>query len=184
LETANEPRIGESRLSIGVAMLLIAGATVGIWLALGELRSRNVGGGPDDHVARSIFVFVFALGGLALVGAPLLLWTARRRPWGAGRILWFAHGTAAWLLWPPIVYQRALGRTAGSMSAICYFYGTPLMALYVTLALLAGGHLRRSRTRRMLRSWQETLGLLLGLAWACTGLYLISLFYRQDILGK
>ena len=32
------------------------------------------------------------------------------------------------------------------MSAICFFYGTPLMALYVTLALLAGGHFRRSRT--------------------------------------
>jgi hypothetical protein len=172
------------RLNIGVAMLLIAGATVGIWLALGELRSRNVGGGPDDYFAKVIFAFVFALGGFALVGVPLLLWTARRRPWGAGRLQWFAHGTAAWLLWPPIVYQRIEGRTAGSMSAICYFYGTPLMALYMTLALLAGGHLRRSKARRMLRSWQETFGILLGLAWACTGLYLISLFYRQDILGK
>ena len=32
----------------------------------------------------------------------------------------------------------------------------------------------------MRRSWQETFGLLLGLVWACTGLYIISLFYRQD----
>ena len=70
------------------------------------------------------------------------------------------------------------------MSALCFFYGTPPMALYVTLALLAGGHLTRSRRRRMRRSWQETFGLLLGLAWACTGLYIISLFYRQDIIGK
>jgi len=184
VEFEDRPRTGESRLSIGVAMLLIAGATVGIWLALGELRSRNVGGGPDDYFAKVVFVFVFALGGFALVGVPLLLRTARSRPWGAGRLQWFAHGTAAWLLWPPIMYQRVAGRTAGSMSAICYFYGTPLMALYVTLALLAGGHLRRSRSRRLLRSWQETFGILLGLAWACTGLYLISLFYRQDILGK
>jgi hypothetical protein len=27
-------------------------------------------------------------------------------------------------------------------------------------------------------------GLLLGLVWACTGLYVISLFYRDDILPK
>lgn len=118
MDIEDQPRTGESRLSIGVAMLLVAGATVGIWLALGELRSRNVGGGPDDYFAKVIFVFVFVLGGLALVGVPLLLWTARRRPWAAGRLLWFAHGTAAWLLWPPIVYQRVEGKTAGSMSAI------------------------------------------------------------------
>ena len=184
MDIEDQPRTGESALSIGLAMLLIAGATVGIWLALGELRSRNVGNGPDDHIAKVIFVFVFVLGGVSLVGVPLLLRTARHRPWGAGRLLWFAQGTAAWLLWPPIVYQRVQGRTAGSMSAICYFYGTPLMALYMTLALLAGGYLRRSRTRRIIRSWQETVGLLLGLAWACTGLYLLSLFYRQDVLGK
>jgi hypothetical protein len=70
------------------------------------------------------------------------------------------------------------------MSAVCYFYGTPPMALYVTLGLLAGGHLRRSRRQRLVRSWQENFGLVLGLMWACTGLYVISLFYRQDFFGK
>jgi hypothetical protein len=58
------------------------------------------------------------------------------------------------------------------------------MAVYVTLALIAGGHLRRRRRRRIYRSWQETFGLLLGLAWACTGLYLISVFYRNDIFRQ
>ena len=139
MDIEDQPRTGESALSIGLAMLLIAGATVGIWLALGELRSRNMGNGPDDHIAKVIFVFVFVLGGVSLVGVPLLLRTARHRPWGAGRLLWFAQGTAAWLLWPPIVYQRVQGRTAGSISAICYFYGTPLMALYMTLALFGWG---------------------------------------------
>ena len=51
-------------------------------------------------------------------------------------------------------------------------------------ALLAGGHLKRSRRRRIRRSWQEKFGLLLGLVWACTGLFIISLFYRQDVIGK
>jgi hypothetical protein len=93
---------------------------------------------------------------------------------------------AAWLLWPPIVYNRIAhdGRFKDSMSAVCFFYGTPLMAVYVTFALLAGGHLRRSRRRRLGRSWQENFGLLLGLAWACTGLYLIALFYRSDLLRR
>jgi hypothetical protein len=72
----------------------------------------------------------------------------------------------------------------GSISGACYYYGTPLMAVYVTLALLAGGRLKRSRRRRILRSWQETFGLLLGLAWACTGLYLIALIYRNDLFRR
>jgi hypothetical protein len=131
-------------------------------------------------------VFVFMLGGLSLVGPPLLLVTAKRRHWGAGRMLWFTQGTAAWLLWPPAVFHRVTGGSGSpvSMSSVCFFYGTPPMALYVTLTLLASGRLSPSRRLRIHRSWQETFGLLLGLVWACTGLYIISLFYRQDITGK
>jgi len=58
------------------------------------------------------------------------------------------------------------------------------MAVYVSLALLAGGSFRRSRRRRLRRSWQETFGLLLGLLWACTGFYFITLFYRTDFFGR
>src|SRR5262249_11895757 len=121
-------------------------------------------------------VIVFSLGGLSLIGPPLLLLTARRRAWGAGRLLWFAQGTASWLLWPPFVYRKVMYSSpqSESISGVCYYYGTPLMAVYVTLALLAGGRLKRSRRRRISRSWQETFGLILGLAWACTGLYLIT----------
>jgi hypothetical protein len=55
------------------------------------------------------------------------------------------------------------------------------MALYVTISLLAGGWLRPRRLRRVRRSWTETFGLLLGLLWACTGLYVLVLLYRQDL---
>jgi hypothetical protein len=171
------------RLNIGVAMLLIAGAAVGLWLALHDLRDRANDFARDTRFDNLLFGFVFVLGGLSLVGPPLLLLTARRRRWGAGRFLWFAQGTAAWLLWPPIVYRTA-GGLPGSMSGTCFFFGTPLMAIYVTLTLLTSGHLRRSRRRRLRRSWQETFGLLLGLAWACTGLYILSMFYREDLLRK
>jgi hypothetical protein len=172
------------RLHVGVVMLLIAGVALGIWLALPEFQAELRNDDIDQRIGAVLLLIVFVLGGLSLVGPPLLLLTARRRPWGAGRFLWFAHGTAAWLLWPPIVYVRAGGTGHRSASAACFFYGTPLMAVYVTLALLAGGHFRRSRRRRMSRSWQETFGLLLGLLWACTGLYLISTFYRSDVFGK
>ncbi len=133
-----------------------------------------------------MLVGVFALGGCSLIGVPLLLVTARHRPWGAGRFLWFTSGTAAWLLWPPVVYQRVAGTHGGgpgghSTSALCFFYGTPLMAVYVTIALLAKGAFRRSQRRRLRRSQQELFGLLLGLVWACTGLYLIGLFYVDDL---
>jgi hypothetical protein len=177
---------GETRLSIGTVMLMIAGAAVGFWLVLGALQKpgSNTGFGDDRFTTWAIGV-VFVLGGLSLVGPPLLLRSARRKPWGAGRFLWFVQGTAAWLLWPPAIYHKVTATDGqAGMSAVCFFYGTPPMALYVVLTLLAGGHLSASRRRRMRRSWQETFGLLLGLAWACTGLYVISLFYRQDFSGK
>jgi len=56
-----------------------------------------------------------------------------------------------------------------------------LMAVYVVAALLAGGWLRRGRRRRFARrSWRERFGLLLGLAWACTGAYVLFLLYSDD----
>jgi 4-amino-4-deoxy-L-arabinose transferase-like glycosyltransferase len=171
-KTVLNPRA--DRLSIGTLMLLIAGVALGLWLGTDRTDAQQ-----RPHW---LVLLVFVLGGLSVVGPPLLLLTAKRRPWGAGRFLWFVHGTAAWLLWPPVVYLRARGVSdIESSSAVCFLYGTPLMAVYVTLTLLAGGHLNRSRRRRIRRSRQETFGLLLGLAWACTGLYLISVFYREDL---
>jgi hypothetical protein len=169
------------RLSIGVIMLLIAGSALGFWLVLDQMRL------PPDQVREVgppwLLAAIFVLGGFSLLGVPLLLWTARRKSWGAGRFLWFTSGTAAWLLWPPVVYHRVAGTGApgqNSMSGLCFFYGTPLMAVYVTFALLAKGAFRRSQRRRLRRSQQELFGLLLGLLWACMGLYLIGLFYFTD----
>jgi hypothetical protein len=166
-------------------MLLTAGFALGLWFTVVRLRATpNANANDGDPVGSWTYGLVFALGGLSLVGVPYLLVTARRRPWGAGRFIWFTQGTAAWVLWPPVVYRQAAGGPGQSMSDICFLYGTPPMAFYVTLALLAGGRLNRSRRRRLYRSWQERFGLLLGLVWACTGLYFISLFYRSDIFGK
>ena len=185
------------RMPLAAAMLMIVGLGIGAWYVSGDVR-RIVSGQPGapeptmlterwrkwEEVA--LYVIIGALGGLSLVGPPLLLWErwTRRRPWGDGRLFWFAQGTSSWLLWPPVIARRLTNAPEPlineTMSGLCYFYGTPLMALYVTLALLAGGRLRRSRRRRAKRSWQERFGLLLGLAWACTGLYILSIIYRND----
>ncbi len=184
-----EPRRVEDRLTIGAVMALIAGASLGLWLVVDELRS----GTPADDRGLGfesdwVYGLVFILGGLSLVGIPLLLASAWRKPWQAGRFLWFVNGTAAWLLWPPAVYHRIVQtngqRVDPSLSGLCYFYGTPLMAVYVTIALLFSGRFARPHRRRIFRSWQETFGLLLGLVWACTGLYFIAQFYRRDFLGR
>lgn len=161
-------------------MILIAGLAVGIWLSAGYLASRESRG-------FILLVIAFLLGGVSLIGPPLLLserfrW---RRRWGAGKVLWFAQGMASWLLWPPIVYIRVRDRRLdSSMSGPCFAYGTPLMAIYLTTALLAGGWLGRSHRRRARRSWRERFGLLLGLAWACTGAYVLYLLYEADFLGR
>jgi hypothetical protein len=158
-------------------MLLIAGLALGLWLVMPVWKR---GEGLDIAGGSWLMVCIYVLGGLSLVGPPLLLWERRRngRTWGAGRFVWFSHGTASWLLWPPIIYSRARGNR--SDTEVCALYGTPLMAVYVTSALLFGGWLRKRRRRVMMRSWREQFGLGLALAWACIGLYFLSLFYYED----
>lgn len=161
--------------------MLVAGLAVGFWLFLPSLRQDEpVGVGELDDL--TLIGSSAVLGGLSVVGPVLLLLKRRREPlpWGAGKTLWFSAGTAAWLLWPPVIVKRLTEPNINQAgTAICFAYGTPLMALYVVIALLAGGHLRRGRRRRIRRSWTETFGLLLGLAWACTGLYILAALYRD-----
>jgi hypothetical protein len=164
------------RLTILDLVLLIGGVAVGLWIFLGA--DTNAPGLAD----RLIPALVFVLGGLSIVGPPILIWQRRKggRRLGPGEFLWFCQGTASWLLWPPFIIQRVQGKQGNdSMAVICYFYGTPMMALFVTISLLSGGWLRRRRARR--RRGHEVFGLLLGLAWACTGLYILSVIYRNDL---
>jgi hypothetical protein len=167
-------------LTILDLVLLIAGFAVGLWLAIG-LLDRSMPNRADEWLG----LVVFLLGGLSLVGPPLLMRVRRRRRTRLrpGELLWFSHGTAAWLLWPPVIihHVRAKPGESGAMAATCYVYGTPLMALYVTIALLAGGWLPLRRRRHHRRPWTETLGLFLGLIWACTGLYVLWAVYKSDL---
>lgn len=158
--------------------LLVTGAAVAFWLWKPQFKEFDASNHETWIGAGAVL-----LGGLALVGVPLLLVHRRkdRRRWGPGRILWFATSSASWLLWPPIVVQRARNETEGSISAICYLYGTPLMALWVMTALVAGGWVRPKRRKRVPLPWTERFGLLLGFLWACLGLYvLVYLIYGTD----
>ncbi len=168
---------GPRRLTIGGLCLLVAGVAVGLWL----LAIRG------GEAASPYLWWIGVLGGASLVGPPILLWGRRRRRgrWGPGEILWFSEGVSAWLLWPPMVRARILPphpqvMERGSLSANCFAYGTPLMALHVGSALLFGGWIRPRGRRRRARSWRERFGLILGLLWACTGLYVLYAIYHDD----
>jgi len=187
----------DRRFSVVDGMVLVAGLAVAFWafqepflIAWREpIPGGSIGFNPFfgwwDRIIYALAMVL--LGGLSLAGLPLLLRDRQVRPrrWGPGKTLWFAHGTAAWLLWPPIVYQKVSQPVnKDSVSAICYFYGTPLMAVYMVAALWAGRSLRRKSRYRRVLCWRERFGLVLGLAWACTGLYLLSMFYRIDLLRR
>lgn len=186
------PRPREPRLSLAAVLALIAGLAVGLWLLLDDLRRMFTGASPSGpHLGPwdfgAFLVALAILGGLSIVGPPLLLGrrlgpgARSRRPWGPGEFLWFSQGTACWLLWPPIVHARLRGQEFGEAStAPCYAYGTPLMAVFVAITLLADGRFGRRRRRRR-RTWRESFGLILGLAWACTGLYLLAILYYQHL---
>lgn len=181
-------RTATDRFSLGLAMLLVAGAASGLWLIAEEVRTSPGAGdnSPEFDVRALVPLAVFVLGGLCLIGPPLLLLRARGRPWGAGRLLWFAFGTASWLLWPSMVYRRAIldAPVVSAQSGVCYVYGTPLMVVCITITLLAGGHFTSARRRRMRHSWQETLGLLLGLCWTCIGLLILALGHFFDLFSS
>ncbi|MCD4727222.1 MAG: hypothetical protein K8R46_06150, partial [Pirellulales bacterium] len=57
-------------------------------------------GNPIQVVPVVVRIIVAVLSGISFVGVPLLLARLRRRrtPWGPGKISWFSHGVAAWLL--------------------------------------------------------------------------------------
>ena len=131
-------------------MALIAGLTIGLWLIVPSPRQNA---GPNDELGWFHMLTAFVLGGLSLVGPPLLIWErrrGRRALFGPGRTLWFSQGMGSWLMWPPIVANRVKnGHINQSMSATCYAYETPLMAVYMTAALLAGGSFRKRRRRAL-----------------------------------
>jgi hypothetical protein len=171
----------QRRLTILDLLLLIAGVALALWLVLDELKQW-----PTDREDSTFSVIVFVLGGLSLLGPPLLLRERlrRRARLRLGEMIWFCQGTASWLLWPPVIVHRVRGTDfTGQMAPVCYIYGTPLMALYVTITLLAGGWLRPRRGRKWFRgrSWTDMFGLMLGLLWACTGLYLLGMIYKNDL---
>ena len=180
--TSTDPRQAKrpQRLSILEMMVLVAGAALGIWLVSADVVAV---GSARLEPGGWMLVIVGLLGGVSAVGVPLLLIELRRRRslWGAGKVLWFSQGMASWLLWPPVIYGRIQGHKFGdSMAGTCYFYGTPLMAIYVTTALMMGGWTRKGRRRVRRLSWREQFGLLLGMLWACTGLYVYYMIVGED----
>ena len=176
-----QKRPAPKRFGIGHMAVLIAGVTFGFWL-LGLGVGEDIGpavGAPGREI-NPYGIIVGVLGGLSVVGPPLLLLARKRerRRFGPGELIWFTQGTSAWLLWPPIVVNRMRPAPGpGSTAAICFAYGTPLMAIYLGAALLFGGWIRVGKKRRRARSWRETFGLLLGVLWACTGGYCLYIIW-------
>jgi hypothetical protein len=164
-----------------MVMLLIGGVAAGLWLS----RDQEDYGADLLEWDRPIFITTaFVLGGLSLIGPPLLLLNSRYYPWGEGRFLWFVLGSAAWLTWPGIALlgqERVRMHWGGRCSAL-FMYGTPLIALCHMIGLLGSGRLGSPTRHRLRQSWQECFGLILGLGWAITGLYVAALFYWGDLL--
>ncbi len=157
------------------------GAVLGIWIA--SARPDRIEGVIGLHAPIILNTVGAILGGLSLAGPIVVIRSrrGRRQPPRPGELIWATQGIATWLLWPPVVWKRLSGgNLEDTSSGVCYAYGTPLMALYLTIGLLAGGWLRPRRFRRRALPWQECFGLVLGFLWACTGLYVLWLLYNGD----
>jgi len=165
----------DGRLTILDLGLMVAGVSLGLWLVLDQLR------GSSDLRGKCFIMAVFVLGGVSVVGAPVLLWhRARGGSLGPGELLWFFQGTAAWLLLPPIFDLRIRGKPCtGTMAMNCYLQGGPLMGSFLAISLLTGGWLRLRRGRR--RTGREVFGLLVGPAWAVMGLSVLWQIVRGDL---
>src|SRR5262245_27871264 len=105
--SAPTPPASRQRLGLREVMALVVGLAVGMWLMSPDFRAV-----PRDRETPLFLIGAAGLlGGLAIVGVPILLAERRRSRilWGPGKLLWFASGTAAWLLWPPVVFRRVKG---------------------------------------------------------------------------
>jgi hypothetical protein len=165
------------RLGLADLMSLVAGIGVGFWLVSNDLRRP-----PDDQAV--VWSIAFAiLGGLALVGPPLLLVERFGRAswlWGPGRILWFSQGVVLWLLLPSLVYYRVLEKSLWhSVTFECMLGAMLFLSMSQIPAFLIGGWLR-DRQRLARGSWREVFGLLLGLASSCVGAYALYLIHIYD----
>lgn len=180
------------RLGIGALMGMVAGIAVGFWIVVPSLDADRDKPGllplRDPWDESLFFVAIAILGGLSVLGPVILLLAKGRRPrarWGPGELIWFVQGMASWLLWPPVIYGRLRGKTIGdTTSGVCWAYGTPLMAIYMVAGLTAGRWIRRRRRGRRVWSWHERFGLMLGLLWAVSGLYVLYHLYRSDFFGR
>src|SRR5690606_14342812 len=125
---------------------------LGIWIGMPYLD------GSDDLGMRWVAFVSGVLGGVALVGPPLLLWNRWRGPipaararLGPGRLLWFTSGVVTWLDWPPIIafrFRNPKSTAINSMAEVCFVYGTPAMGLFMWLGLWGSGWLRGKTRRR------------------------------------
>ncbi|KAA5542762.1 hypothetical protein FYK55_14680 [Roseiconus nitratireducens] len=183
----SRPAAPSDRFGIARLMLMVAGIAIAFGV-LGPIL--EAGGNSDDNDPISAIPLwlrwiITVLGGVSLVGVPILLLQRCKGGgrFGPGKSAWFAQGMSSWLLWPPIVAWRVMGKSEMPWSSVCWLWGTPLMGLYVTTSLLIGGRLRRRR-RGAKRQWSEQFGLVLACLWACTGLYLVALLYSIDLFRK
>ena len=77
------------RMTIGMAMLLIAGAALGFWLALETVKSQTRSpNGPDEELITdwALRFWCSCWGDSSLVGPALLLVAGQKRPWGTGPV--------------------------------------------------------------------------------------------------
>ena len=87
--TDHRPR--REKFSIAEMFVLVAGIALGLWVTapiIGANYNPNGEGDPIEVVPVFVRVVVAVLGGLSLVGVPLLLMRLRRdrRRWQAGKV--------------------------------------------------------------------------------------------------
>jgi hypothetical protein len=166
------------QLTILDAMTLIAGVAVGLWLFHDKLKFAELFEKPSEEAW--IVLAVALLGGISLVGTPMLL-VARargRRRWRSGAMQWFALGLGCWGLAPPIALMRLKIASGGETALSCIVYTMPLMGLFLTAATLIGGR-PVPRWWSCHGWWPEWFGMWMLLGWAATGCYVLFMIYRD-----
>ena len=155
-------------LSLGTAMILIAGAAVGLAL----LRLMPPPWELFDW--RSwMAAFYAALSGVTMAVAVLLIVARLRgvRRWRTGAMACFTMGTGLWLFAPIIPMDRLLHH--GFDAPFIYsFYFQPILGLLLFLAgVVAGKPVPRWWTCR--GWWPEWLGMWVLVAWSVAGAFLL-----------
>lgn len=182
------------QLTLWDALVLISGASVGLWLLVLAGKGGTIPRGVASP-AGLVFGFYATISGITMAALPLMVWDRlfRRHVWRAGALSLFLAGSTAWLFLPMIVsgmlmQSRAfdpytlmlrlhVAHAPGAYAYEAFYHFWPI----ASAAMLVGCLLSQQAGRwwALATWWPNWLGMWMLAAWSLPAPLIVMQFVQQ-----